>query len=120
MCAKKKSNVKKYLPILKVINKLNADDLNALIDILDDDCVDTICECIYNVIYNSDLNLSSKKKRELKKVIKNNCSVDQLKVVTNKRQAISKRRKALKSQARGIPMLLASAIPFLINLFTGK
>jgi hypothetical protein len=46
--------------------------------------------------------------------------VHRLNKISKKSHPISKRRKALQQEGKGLPLLLASAIPFLIDLFTGK
>lgn len=108
---------KKYLPLFRVLQKLNAHDVSDVMDFLTDDAIDNICECVYNII-NTDISLSAKKKAHLKKFIKSNCSIHRLKKISKKTIPVSKRRKALKQEGRGLPMLLASVIPFLANLFT--
>ena len=113
------SEKKKYLPLLEVLHKLNPTDVSNVMDFLNDDAIDNVCECVYNVL-NTDINLSSKKKTQLKKFIKSNCSIHRLKKISKKTLSVSKRRKALKQEGKGLPLLLASVIPFLVNLFTGK
>jgi hypothetical protein len=114
----KKSNKKSLFPLVKIISKMKPDDIPGVIDLLSNEGVNGICECVYNVIFN-DLKLSSKKKSALKKKIKNKCSLEKLKVVVGK-QPISKRRDYLKQEAGGLPFILATAIPFLANLIFGK
>ena len=99
---------KKYLPLLDTLRKLNGNDVSNIMDFLTDDAIDHVCECVYNVLH-TDLSLSSSKKTRLKKFIKSNCSIHRL-----------KRRKALKQEGKGLPLLLASVIPFLANLFAPK
>jgi len=110
---------KKYLPLLKVLRKLNAEDVTSVMDFLTDDAIDNICECVYNIL-NTDLKLSPKKKSHLKKFIKTNCSIHRLHKISKKTIPVSKRRKALRQEGRGLPLILASVIPFLTSLFTGK
>jgi hypothetical protein len=110
---------KKYIPLLNVLKKLNGKDLSDVVEFLNDDAIDNICECVYNVI-NTDLNLSSKKKSNLKKFIRSNCNIHRLKKISSKRESIFKRRRALKQEGRGLPMIIAAAVPFLIDLIFGK
>ncbi len=109
---------KKYLPLLEVLRKLNAKDVSSVMDFLTDDAIDNVCECVYNILH-TDINLGPKKKAHLKRFIKSNCSIHRLKKISKKTLSVSKRRKALKQEGKGLPLLLASVIPFLANLFTG-
>ena len=110
---------KKYLPLLNVLRKLDAKDVSNVMDFLTDDAIDHVCECVYNVLH-TDLSLSRPKKTRLKNFIKSNCSVHRLKKISKKTLPVSKRRKALKQEGKGLGMILASVIPFLANLFTPK
>jgi len=78
-----------------------------------------ICECVYNVIH-TDLNLPKQKKNKLKNFIKANCSIHRINKIASKKENLFKRRKALKQEGKGLPMILATAIPFLIDLITGR
>ena len=53
---------KKFLPLLRVLQKMNSKDIGDVVPHLDDCSIDTICECVYNVIH-TDMNLSKKKRR---------------------------------------------------------
>ena len=110
---------KKFIPLLNVLTKLKHNEISDIIDFLNDDAIENICECVYNVIH-TDLKLPNKKRNKLKNFIKTNCSVHRIKKISSKKENIFKRRKALKQEGKGLPMLLATAIPFLIDLFTGK
>ena len=112
--------IKRDIPILKLMTKLKGEDFKAMVDTLQDDTVDNVCECVFNLIYNPSLKIGSRKKNQIKKYIKTKCSIHKLKNLADKKQPISKRRQIMKQEGRGLPFLLASAIPFLINLFTGK
>jgi len=114
-----KKEKKKFLPLLKIIQKLPKEHVQHLINYLSDEAIDNICECVYNVV-NVDLNLSKEKKKKLKKCIHKECSVNRLKCIMNKSQQISKRRKALSMEGKGLGLLLSAAIPFLTNLIFGK
>jgi hypothetical protein len=109
----------KDLPLIRVLSKLKQEDITPLIDVLPDDALEIICECVYNVLH-TDLKLSAKKKSHLKKFIKTNCSAHQLQKISKKSIPISKRKKALKQEGKGLPLLLGAAIPFLMDLFMGR
>ena len=105
--------------ILRRIKKMTSKEFSRFIKTADDGMINDLCECVFNVI-NTDLNFNKRKKTCLKKHIHKNCSKIRLRRIMNKKIPLSKRRTALKQEGRGLPFLLASAIPFLTSLFTGK
>lgn len=109
----------KFLKVLGILKRLKAADIGYFIEHLNDSCIDNICECVFNVI-NTDLNLSKTKKRTLRNHIKRNCCMKRIKSITDKKIPIFKRKKALIMEGRGLPLILASVIPFLTSLFTRK
>jgi hypothetical protein len=115
---KAKANKKSLLPLIKLISKLKSNDIPDVLDLLSDKGINGICECVYNVIF-TQLNLSKRKRNLLKKKINKQCSLHKLKRIVGK-DPIFKRRRYLKQQASGLPLILATAIPFLANLIFGK
>lgn len=111
----KKGDRKRLIPILKSLSKMKGNDVEHSVECLSDDTIDGICECIYNVIF-TDLKLSPQKKSLLKRHIKQKCSVERLKKITNRSYPVSKRRSLLKQEGSGLPLLLMTAVPFLIDL----
>lgn len=110
---------KNFVSVLRVLKKVKGDDLKSMLDSLSDQSIDNVCECVFNVI-NTDLKLSRAKRLKLKNHIKKNCCLANIKRITNKAIPIFKRRKALKMEGRGLPLILASVLPFLTSLFTRK
>lgn len=110
---------KNIITLLKTLSKTKPDNISEILDFLTDGAIDNICECVFNVIY-TDLKLKKGKKIKLKNHLKSNCSVHKLKTVASKKVPISKRRKALAQVGKGLPMILATAIPFLADLIFGK
>ena len=105
---------RKLIPLLKSLSKMKGDDVTHSVDCLSDETIDGICECVYNVIF-TDLKLSPRKKSLLKKHIKKKCSVKRLKMIIDKSHPVSKRRALLKQEGSGLPLLLMTAVPFLID-----
>jgi len=108
-----------FIPVLKMMKNLGSSDIRDVIEHLNDDSIDNLCECVFNII-NTDLKLSQAKKRKLRNHIRKNCCLSNLRKITNRKLPIFKRRKALQMEGRGLPMLIASVVPFLISLFTRK
>lgn len=62
---KKKSDNKSkasLIPLIKAVSKMDHSELSHTIDCLNDETIDGICECVYNVIF-TDLNLTAKKSK---------------------------------------------------------
>lgn len=110
---------KDFLKFLQAAKKMKSGEMSNILDFLSDNTIDDICECVFNVI-NTDLRLSRGKKNRLRAHIKKNCNLKRIKCLTNKKIPIFKRRKALKMEGRGLPLILASVIPILTSLFTRK
>jgi len=110
---------KNFIPLLRVIKKLNKDEFETLIDYLNDRSIDHICECLFNVL-NTDLRLKKSHVAKLKSHINKNMDKKRLKMITSKKTSLLKKRKLMKQEGRGLPLLLASVIPFLANLFMPK
>lgn len=107
---------KSTLPLLHSMKKFKGENFAEFIEHLRDETVDDLCECVFNVI-NTDIKLSKAKKNALKRHIKKNCSVKRLKKISDKTVPLFKRKKALKMEGKGLPLILASVIPFLTKLF---
>lgn len=107
----------KLLNLLKNLKKIPGKELPNFISSLSDESIDNICECVYNVIH-TDLNLNPNTKKALKRKIHKCCKISRLKKISNKNISISKRKEALKQEGKGLPILLAAAIPFLTNLLS--
>lgn len=108
-----------FLSVLKLMKKMSPDDVSNVVEHLSDSSIDNLCECVFNIV-NTDLKLSRAKRLKLKNHIKKNCCLKNIKKITSKTVPIFKRRRALQMEGRGLPMLIASVVPFLISLFTRK
>jgi putative N-acetylmannosamine-6-phosphate epimerase len=106
---------KDKLKLYTSLHKLKPDVLSDVIQHLDENSIDDICECVYNVIH-TDLSLSPRAKKKLKKHLKQKCSRKNLKIITMKKQPVSKRRKALSQEGQGIGLILGTVIPYLAKL----
>lgn len=113
------SDKKKFVPLLNALKKIPGADVGEIVDFLQDDAVEQICECVFNLIH-TPLNLSKKKKCHVKNYLTKHCSIHRLNKIATKKVPLSKRRKALKQEGKGLPMILATVLPFLANLFLPK
>lgn len=114
-----KKQKKRILYLLRVLKKLPSHEFSGAIDHLSDDAVNCLCETVYNIL-NTDLKLNQRQKNKLKRHIKTRCSINRLKSISKKEENVSKRRKALKMEGSGLPLLLGAAIPFLSSLIFGS
>jgi hypothetical protein len=110
-----KSVTKEKLKLYTSLHKLKPDVLKEVIQHLDDNSIDNICECVYNVIH-TDLSLSNKAKQRLRVQLKKRCSKYNLRTITSKKIPVSKRRKALSQEGTGIGIILATVVPYLAKL----
>jgi hypothetical protein len=106
---------KEKMDLYKSLHKLKPEILQNVIQHLDDNSIDSLCECVYNVIH-TDLSLSSKAKQRLRNQLKKKCSKKNLKIITTKKVPVSKRRKALSQEGTGIGLILGTVIPYLAKL----
>ena len=105
------------LKLLKRIRKMSDKAFSRFVHTADNNVINDLCEVVFNVI-NTDLKFKKRKKTCLKNHIHKKCSKLRLKKIMNKKTPLSKRRNALKQEGRGLPFLLAAAIPFLTSLFS--
>jgi hypothetical protein len=114
-----KENKKKLVPLIDTLHRLKHKDLIHVLKHLKKDEIDLICECVYNVI-KTPLKLSKQKKCNLKRYLKKHCCIKRLETISNKKVNFERRRKALQQEGKGLGMILATALPFLVNLFSPK
>lgn len=105
--------------LYQALSKVKPDILSDVLTHLDENSVDAICECVYNVI-NSDLKLSPKAKRKIRDRLQKPCSKKNIRIIMKKKNSLSKRRKALSQEGSGIGLILATVLPFLANLLFKK
>jgi hypothetical protein len=106
-----KDKVKLYTSL----HKLKPDVLSEVIQHLDDNSINSLCECVYNVIH-TDLKLSPQSKKKLRSQLKKKCSKANMHTITMRKISVSKRRKALSQEGAGIGLILATVIPYLAKL----
>ncbi len=106
---------KEKVKLYKSLHKMKPDVLKEVIQHLDENSINDLCECVYNVIH-TDLSLSPKAKQRLRIQLKKKCSHNNLRIITNKKIAVSKRRKALSQEGAGLGIILATVVPYIAKL----
>jgi hypothetical protein len=116
MSTKKIKNISaNQISFYQSLNRLKPNELKHIINHLNEDGINSICECIYNIIY-TDLHLNKRKKKILKTHIKTHCCLKNLKIITNKKYNILTKKKALLKEGKGIGLILSTLSPLLTNL----
>jgi hypothetical protein len=100
------------------LNKLPKNYHQHIIQHLDDDSIDAICECVYNVIYTDISLLPTRTKKTLAKNLHKHCCVKNLRTIATSSISVSKRRKALQQEGTGIGLILSTIVPLIAKLFT--
>lgn len=90
-----------FLSILKLFRKLKTDEVEALIEHLTDNTVDSICECVFNVL-NTDLKFSKRRTAYLKRHIKKNVMYIELKQFQIRRYQYLRDEKLLNRKGKGL------------------
>lgn len=116
MISTNKKLFQKKLKFYTKLKKIPKKSYKHIVQHLDDDSIDLICECVYNVLYN-DLKLTKLKKQKLKDKLHEHCCLKNLKVIANSKVSVSKRKKALLQEGEGIGLILSAILPFLTKLF---
>lgn len=110
---------KDKIKLYKALNGLKPDVLSEIIQHLNENSVDALCECVYNVIH-TDLSLSPKVKSMLRKKLKTKCKEKNLNSITSKKVSVSKRKLALSQEGTGIGIILSTIVPLLANLLFNR
>lgn len=109
-----KKKFKDKYALYECITKIPDNLKHHILKHLDDNSIDDICECLYNVVF-TDLNLNKKKREFLRNHIKK--SLPNIKHITNKNVSVSKRRQALTQHGSGLGIILSTVLPLLSKLF---
>ena len=114
----KKTAARKF-KLYRALSKTNPKVLGDVLNHLSDTSVDDVCECVYNVI-KTDLKLPARAKKKLKTKLLKTCSKKNLDVITSKKVAVSKRKKALSQEGAGIGLILGTVVPLLAQLLFNR
>lgn len=104
---------KKEIELLKTLKKLNSDDIKTILHFLDNDAIECIGECCYNVIF-TNLSLNKKSKKRLVKTLQGKEKV--FKQICNKNKPVNIRRKLLRQNGGFLSVIIATALPIIADL----
>lgn len=107
---------KSFIDFASSTKHLKPHQFSSIVNYLSDQAIDEIGECVFNIIENN-IDIPAAKKYKLKSHIKKKCCVRRIRVIGNRKIPLSKRRRAIKQEGKGLPLLLASIIPFIASLF---
>lgn len=109
-----KRKVKKFVPLLKVIDKLSPADQAILLEHLDDSSSSCIMACVLNGLKNP--SISSDQRRILRNGWKAN--EKEIRYIANEKKPFKGRKKKLKQVGGSIGFLISALLPILTSLFT--
>jgi hypothetical protein len=116
---RKSSNISpKLLRFFYGLKKLNTSELRHVIEHLNEDGVNAICECMYNIIH-TDLGFTNKTKNRLRKHLKTHCKLRNLKTILRRNNDYRKRKRALIQEGGGLGVLFKFISPILTSLLSG-
>jgi hypothetical protein len=118
MCAMKMSRKlktirQKKLDFLTALKKLKPNHRCSVVNYLNDDGIETLCEIVHNVVH-KDIKLSSSKKAKIRKEFGGHRK--KLAYLGNKKNDIVEKRKILKQNGGFLGTLLTIAIPIIADL----
>ena len=113
MSKKLKTIRQKKLDFLTALKKLKPDHRCSVVNYLNDDGIEALCEIVHNVVH-KDIKLSSSKKAKIRKEFGSHRK--KLAFLGNKKNDIVKKRKILKQNGGFLGTLLAIAIPIIAEL----
>ena len=110
-----KVRFRKHLPLLRVLRNVDEVQRGILLNHLDLDSTDILCECVYNVIHNG-RHIPKSVKRQLKSSLpKEKASLRYL-AKKSKHKNPGTRRKHLVQSGRGIGAILGALVPIVTSL----
>ncbi len=110
---------KDKIQLFEALKAVKGDKLSHLLKFIDPKGIDSVCELVFNTIY-TDMNLKNRRKLKVRNVLNDIQSRKNLKIITNKKKNIAKKKKALIQEGKGIGLLLATVAPLIASLFTRK
>lgn len=108
---------KKSLDLLRIVKKLKINEREQLIGYLNDNGIDALSECVYNIVCDGSNKLSKGALRKLKRGLVNN--KQNLRVIGDKSISMKRRKKALLQEGGSLGLILSAAIPLLTSLISG-
>lgn len=110
-----KVNLKKKLLLLSGLKRLKEDELKTILNYMNDSGIDELCECVYNLLYKN----TNIKPKQFKKIISHiEKHRGRYTTICKKNKNFDKKRKLLIQDGKGIGMLIATAVPFIIDLIS--
>jgi hypothetical protein len=110
---KNMKDIRYYSNLLKLIKKSKSDDRNVILEHLNDDSIDFICEVIYNVI-NGKIRLTKHQTNKLRNKLREDKKC--FRYLSKKGVKTKRRRKLIKQNGRGIGAILSIVLPIILEL----
>lgn len=101
----------------RALSRLKDDDLTHVVKHIDSKGIESICECVFNTIYN-DLNVPKSKRKKIKGRFLDKKNLRNLKIITDKKRDTLKKKKAILQEGKGIGLILSTVAPILASLIS--
>ena len=108
------SSLDKRIKLIKALKRLTDEERSIVLNFFDYKGVNEICEIARNVLFNETTVRKNNREKLRQHLIPNKSSYEYL---SHKKNPAKKRKNILVQEGKGIGLILASALPFLINLF---
>lgn len=99
------------------MKRLKVDEREQLVNYLNDNAIDALSECVYNIVCRGGNKLSKRQVNKLKKDLVHN--KHNLRIIGNKSVNMKRRKKALTQEGGSLGLILSAAIPLLSSLISG-
>ena len=119
-CVISQKKIQRILLLFKLLSNLNKTNRETVLKFINDEGIEYISECIFNVLYNSDCTSPLSKSRQNKLVRSLKPQSHLYKKLSQKKYPISLKRKKIIQSGAGISLLLSAVIPFLTSLLLPK
>lgn len=106
---------KDLILLYRGLSKLEPEELSHIIQHLNDNCIENVCEGVYNTIY-TNLKIPKIKKKKLKSALSEEKTIKNIKKITKKRLNSKTKRRALIQEGKGLKTILSVLTPIVSNL----
>ena len=114
MKRKLRSCLKKYYPLIEVLAKSTPEQTKLLIQLIDEDSIHFMSECVYNTLNNLHTQLNLKTRSELKDTIMPDKA--KLRRLIKSKKNIKVRRRILGQTGGSLSLILSAALPLITHL----
>lgn len=110
-----KKRMEKMLGVLTLVKKMQGKNIKYLADLLSDEAMEMLCECIFNSI----TNVRDEKKRSnlRRRLLKDK---DKIRFLSRPSNELKKKRELIPQMGRGLGVIASMLIPIISSLISGS